>query len=1709
MRRDALVVGINKYSFLKDSTGNYKHLTTPATDAEAIAQLLENHGDFRVKRFPNIIIDERLQVDPSTTVDAGTLKQAIADLFLPKSTKIPETALLFFAGHGIREDLNGLIEGFLATSDVSPRKSQWGVSLQWLWKILQQSKVPQQIVWLDCCFAGELLNFKDTELGRHSSESDRFLIAASRDYEVAYQQLDDKHGVFTGALLAGLNPHLVPEGDWITNRTLAVSVEQKLQAYYEQTKIPQTPLISNHGEVIKLIQGKAKPYEEATVGNTSTKQLQILLHWLIRLLEDDAIESIQVDSTAIPGKNLSVVANNIVVFYKDGNSSFIQTQDTENWEHQNQLDLERLVPNSKLAMLVLERYIQNNNHNNNTHLRDTKYKITRSDILAELAKHELNPTPKRSEAEILANFNSASSIGRYWLRKIDGKKIPRSELPQIIELIEQGSRTILLIDRPGSGKTCMLLDLADNIEQEKASVWGLLFIKGDNFTNISSEQELIAHGLPEDIVGQCARLADYRKVVVIIDSLDVLSLSRQHGSLKVFLGIIDRLEKLEGVTVIVACRNFDLEYDPLLRGRSWQHKINLQPLDFDTQVKSFLIDWQVDVSKMTPVLRSLLQIPQNLRIYERLAKLGVSSQPASAYELYNSFLEEVVVKNSTLGTEAIDALQNMAEQLMQQRTQSYSKVSFGASEDTVRQLISQEVLLETSPGILEFSHKTLADCLTVRATRAKNQTLAQFILEHPQLPFIRPAVRAFFFYLRAYQPDAFRRQVWEVLSHDEIAYHVKRLVSESFAEIEPVEEDWRSLRRIFQNYPDLFRRLLWRANNGTWWNIITQHWLPEAKLAQERETWLLQFVQWLEAWMNKYPAEVVAFWRQTIAQQWINPQNLARSICSMLTNFEAWNAPGIKELLETLIEDFEIEEHDFLGSLLSRWVQFTNTGDTLLWKYITKNVSSEDVYGWNLADKLRCMPHDFHNDKFLEVRLCQSDTLLTLVLNELEDWSAVSVARYGEDKLHGEFLRHTSWEIRHSQRDIHPCDNINILLDGVEKALKHRARHNKAWWIENEVRLRNSQELAIRYFVIEAYKENIRYSHSIKFWIFILNINCLASALFLSRFFKAYICGVESLLQDDKLFHHSDLSYELGELMQMTYPKISESAQTANQAMILSLISETREYEQEYSFREYRGLYDLCLSIPSIFRGLEIQEFVDSLQNYFGYTSPEPNIYSWGGIVIPPLSSQDFLKLSDKSIFQLLNYYKAYENRNIFNRDMIGGLSEVKGVLRDACSLHPERFIGLLTSFIRENLHQDYVCALVEGIAFHLHYRFGNFQPPQQWEPIEPLPEGEAIASILLNWLERYFVIWEEGQTVRYALEACCDVLTDSESVERLSLLLFWLYSKYPEDRKIRVNSHDILNTASVHRVAAESAIKLCNRLLEKEQPVPDLLLLLLRHAARDAAIYARIPILQHLPFLIHKNPDLGWQLLADVFKEPQPHLWKYTELCFYYQYHHNFDIVAPYLNRLLYEGMEEAGDIWGRLSTLASLAGHISQEQLFATLVKTNSNAAWQGVTQVFIANLELKEHTENCITGLINILGYKNISQEIIGKIDRCFEEETKRACIRREFALAFLEALPASARDIDFDGFLEWLGYESRRNPLSALELTETLAAKFESRMNVSLLWRTEPLIAALNEILREADETDDPKLIQRAINLQDRFLKLDMRGMEELLNKAGQD
>lgn len=60
MSRDALIVGINCYQNLPD-------LGAAATDAEAMAQVLQTQGEFRVQRLPEVVAEgQRLAIGQRT-----------------------------------------------------------------------------------------------------------------------------------------------------------------------------------------------------------------------------------------------------------------------------------------------------------------------------------------------------------------------------------------------------------------------------------------------------------------------------------------------------------------------------------------------------------------------------------------------------------------------------------------------------------------------------------------------------------------------------------------------------------------------------------------------------------------------------------------------------------------------------------------------------------------------------------------------------------------------------------------------------------------------------------------------------------------------------------------------------------------------------------------------------------------------------------------------------------------------------------------------------------------------------------------------------------------------------------------------------------------------------------------------------------------------------------------------------------------------------------------------------------------------------------------------------------------------------------------------------------------------------------------------------------------------------------------------------------
>lgn len=236
MSRDALVVGVNTYQYLPS-------LKAPARDAEAVAQQLHTYGEFRVHRLPEVIQSGRPLVGQKTQVTLRELETALINLFKPKGSAIPQTAVFYFSGHGIQRDA-GIREGYLALSDSNPDQGFYGLSLFWLRRLLQESPVRQRIIWLDCCHSGELLNFLEADPGAHPG-TDRLFMAASREYETAYESLDSQYSVFTNALLTGLDPTRVTSGV-VTNHSLTDWVNHTLKGEIQQ------PLFESSGSEIIL-----------------------------------------------------------------------------------------------------------------------------------------------------------------------------------------------------------------------------------------------------------------------------------------------------------------------------------------------------------------------------------------------------------------------------------------------------------------------------------------------------------------------------------------------------------------------------------------------------------------------------------------------------------------------------------------------------------------------------------------------------------------------------------------------------------------------------------------------------------------------------------------------------------------------------------------------------------------------------------------------------------------------------------------------------------------------------------------------------------------------------------------------------------------------------------------------------------------------------------------------------------------------------------------------------------------------------------------------------------------------------------------------------------------------------------------------------------------------------------------------------------------
>lgn len=1283
-------------------------------------------------------------------------------------------------------------------------------------------------------------------------------------------------------------------------------------------------------------------------------------------------------------------------------------------------------------------------------------------------------------AEVRSAFGSTSSIGRKWRRDIAGETVSTPLVAEILAAIDSKPSSILLTGQPGAGKTCVMLALQEALEQQTQSRSDRfpIFIQSREFADLDTAQDRQAQGLPQNWVERTARMAEEAHVVVVIDSLDVLSIAREHKVLDYFLAQMDRLLRLPNVTVITACRDFDRQYDRRIAQRKWSNEFKCQPLNWETEIAPLLARQSIDTSSLDDATRQLIQNPRELALYVELAGQDGSFNVVTSQALAQRYLDNIVQANDELGDAAMQAIEAIATEMLRHRSLSVPPQRLAASDLVRRSLLSHNVLQIAQDGKLTFGHQTLLDVLVISDALRHGKTLNAFIQDLPPVPFVRPSIRSFVAQLAAGDRKTFRSQLRTAFTQKH-AFHIRRLVAECFAEQIPRDDDWQLIRDLRALHPEVFQVIYTKAIRLEWHHFWMKHLVPELKRQRDSEA-MTRHVHRVSFWKNEDVGGVVDFWTEALATDWVDRAHLADQLTSAIASMDQMHEGQMSSLLKSLLS-MPRGKRSFLGKALARCITAGGLDDEVLWKYIAEEVSDDDLMGYQWDKNLHCEPHEFgnSNDRFLRRRMRDSVSLLNLAVDALEQWSQIQALRYGNRSFRTSFLRETSYENTHSQTGLRHVGSGRIFMDAIEAAVIDHAALNSDWWQRNRHRLCSHAEGSLRYFAILA---------------------CTATPISNLDVIGLMVCDAELL--------ESELSFELGTLIQTTFHELDSGIQDAVEARILGIPHEDSSETGHPIWRLHQQA-QLILPIPGYLRSPASQAVVDKVECLTWPLVRQARIGSSGGWVAPPFNFEVFLNCSDLAVQKLLGHYDGYQ-KNTFDDFLIGGEREVGVQLQEASARNPSRFIDFLLGHWEE-IPGNFRNNVMDGASTYLAIRYGNLQPNGNWVPVEEA-DAAMLVQRMLNTLEEHSEHWHHSREAAKAVQACAHVARDTATAARLVSLTNG-YLGMNEKESVSGDSVDLLMIGinMAKGVAIDALMILATSLQESRTPWPEPLARTLSSFASDAHPAVRAVMLRRLPYLQSLTPEFGWQLFDIAMQQPAPGLWTEAETCLYYAYTQRFEMVEPWLSQLAATGIDKDLETWGRIAALAALSGKLDFNLLLEQLKAVNTAEAWRGAASVWSHPENYHGHSQQCCVGLEVGMSPENPNAAAVArKLRHLFRETSSlvvvpHSVIKRCFEL--LEKETESNRP-ELYGFDAWLNAVSHREPEVALAVSE-IFLEFVQRTRPHLYDHENNLTQLLTHLFahaEEVEESDGGAMIQRVVALQDKLLAIDVNGISEWLKAA---
>jgi hypothetical protein len=274
--------------------------------------------------------------------------------------------------------------------------------------------------------------------------------------------------------------------------------------------------------------------------------------------------------------------------------------------------------------------------------------------------------------------------------------------------------------------------------------------------------------------------------------------ARSSSSFEVVDEVIREALTYPNLSVLVACRRYDLENDPRLRSLRDELRarvLEVGPLTSE-QVSAVLEAEQIDSGRMSTQQLDLLRNPLNLRLLLEGGDVTTFSF-RTRKDLFDRYWQEKRRRTSDrLGREAAwtEVVNRLTEEIDSRHVLSVPATVLDAWEHDAQAMVSEGVLVDDD-GVVAFAHQAFFDYAFARRFVASGRDLVEFIRSSRQELFQRAQVREVLVHLRDVDFDRYLSAVADLLGLTDIRFHIRDAVLGVLEEVDnPEDAEWELVR---------------------------------------------------------------------------------------------------------------------------------------------------------------------------------------------------------------------------------------------------------------------------------------------------------------------------------------------------------------------------------------------------------------------------------------------------------------------------------------------------------------------------------------------------------------------------------------------------------------------------------------------------------------------------------------------------------------------------------------------------------------------------------------------------------------------------------------------------------------------------------------------------------------------------------------------------